>query len=119
MKNLFKLIFVLFATFSFSFTALAQDAKIDHFKVKVEFHCANGQKLLIDKLSAVPGVKSVDVNLETKVVDFTYDTNITSKDGLVKEIEKVGYYTEFSNKETEINKACSHGEGEHGEQNHE
>lgn len=116
MKKLLTICFALFAVLSFSISTYAQD--ISELKVKVDFHCPNGKQLLETKLAEVPGIKSFDVNLETKVIDFKYDSAVITKDGIVAEIEKIGYYTEFSDKSKEIKKACSHG-GTDGEHNHE
>lgn len=116
MTKLFRLSLLLVSVFLFSATTFAQDAETAEFKVTVGFHCANGKQLLETKLAEVKGIESFVVNLETKVIDFKYDPTIISKEGIITEIEKIGYYTEFSDKNKEINKACSHGEKEHGGQ---
>lgn len=119
MTNFFKSILVILTISLFSLSVVAQEVKTADFSCKVEFHCANGQKLLETKLAEVTGITSFVVNLETKVIDFKFNPDVISKDGIVAEIEKIGYYTEFSNKEKEIKKACSHGAEEGHDHNHE
>jgi copper chaperone CopZ len=118
MKKLLTVFFALFVALSFSLSAFAQDNAATDLKVKVEFHCANGKALLESKLAEVPGIKSFVVDLETKIIDFKYDAAIITREGIIAEIEKIGYYTEFSDKSKEIKKACSHGENHEGH-NHE
>lgn len=120
MTKIIKSFLVFFTISLFSISLFAQEVKTADFSCKVEFHCANGKKLLETKLAEVPGITSFDVNLETKVIDFKFNPDKITKEGIVSEIEKIGYYTEFSNKEKEIKKACSHGGEEEGhEHNHE
>ncbi len=117
MKNLLKLALISIISISFSISAQAQST--EDYKVTVGFHCANGKQLLETKLAEVKGIESFVVNLETKVIDFKFDPAIITKEGIVAEIEKIGYYTEFSDKNKEIKKACSHGTEEGGENNNE
>lgn len=119
MTKIIKSFLVIFIITLFSISLFAQEVKTADFSCKVEFHCANGKKLLETKLAEVPGITSFVVNLETKVIDFKFNPDVISRDGIIAEIEKIGYYTEFSNKNKEINKACSHGGEEGHEHNHE
>ena len=102
MTRFFKSIILLIAVTAFSFTLSAQDARVGEFSCKVEFHCANGKKLLETKLAEVPGITSFVVNLETKVIDFKFDPEVISVKRIIAEIEKIGYYTEFSYKNRKI-----------------
>lgn len=104
----------------FAFQINAQEAKIaskkgdgEITKIKVDFHCRNGKKLIETKLSEVNGIVSVDADLATKVVSIKADPKVIDKDGLVEAIEKIGYYTEFSDRSKKIKRACSHGDGDH------
>lgn len=120
MKTLLKFVLVASIVLGFSLTSSAQETGADEFKVEVGFHCANGKKLLETKLAEVKGIESFVVDLETKVITFQFDSAIISKDQIVAEIENIGYYTEHSDKNKEIKKACSHGSGEHDhDQDHE
>lgn len=119
MKRLFKSLLILVPVLFFALSIYAEDSKSTDFSCKVEFHCPNGQKLLETKLADVQGINSFAVNFETKVIDFKYNPDVITKEGIVAEIEKIGYYTEFSDKTKEIKKACSHGGDEHHEHNHD
>lgn len=86
-------------------------AKQNVFKVKVGFHCPNGKKLLETKLSEVNGVTKVNADVETKIVTIEHNSEIVSTKALVEAIEKIGYFTEYSDTTKPIQKACSHGDG--------
>lgn len=88
------------------------------FKVKTFFHCANGKALIERELSKIEGIYSVTADLETKVVSITFDEKKQNKESLIAAIEKIGYYTEFSDKSKKINKACSHDHDEHHHHDH-
>jgi copper chaperone CopZ len=77
-------------------------------KIKVFFHCENGKALIEKELVKETGVKTVVADLETKVVTISYNPAATDQDKLVLAIEKIGYRTEFTPENKEINKACSH-----------
>lgn len=119
MKNFFKSLLIIVPVLFFAASVFAQESKTAVFSCKVDFHCPNGQKLLETKLAEVKGINSFVVNFETKVIDFKFNPDVITKDGIVAEIEKIGYYTEFSDKTKEIKKACSHGGDEHHDHNHE
>lgn len=87
-------------------------------KIKTFFHCVNGKNLLEKELVKQEGVMDALADTETKIVTIHYDASKQSKESLVAAIEKIGYLTEFSSKDTKINKACNHGDGEH-EHHHE
>lgn len=106
--------------FSISSITLAQDTeKLDKVAIKTFFHCANGKALIEKEIAKLDGVKAVIADLETKVVTIKYDTNKQSKESLNKALETVGYKTELTTEDTEIKKACSHGDGEHKEHSEE
>lgn len=112
MKNLF--LTVLFLTISV-FLFGQEKSEI---KIKTFFHCAHGKNLLEKELVKEDGVIDAVADLETKVVTIHYDALKQSKESLVRTIEKIGYLTEFSSKDTKINKACNHGDGEHHHEHH-
>lgn len=107
MKNLF--ITTLF--FMMSIFLFAQEKS--EIKIKTFFHCVNGKALIEKELKKVDGVMNVVADVETKIVTIQFDAAKQNKESLVKAIEKTGYLTEFSDKDAKINKACSHGDGEH------
>jgi copper chaperone CopZ len=102
-RLLFTIIFCVLGIYLFS-----QQVVTENFKVKVGFHCPNGKKLLETKLAEVPGIINFKVDLETKVIDFDFDPAQISKEQIIVKIEEIGYYTEFSDKNKPIKKACSH-----------
>ncbi len=111
-KILFSIIFLSVSTILFS----QQQAE---FKVKTFFHCVNGKTLIERELSKIEGIYSVSANLETKVVTIKYDETKLRKENLIAAIENVGYYTEYSDKNKKINKACSHDhDNEHHHHDH-
>lgn len=93
-----------------SFTACGQSGKVEvkEAKIKTEFHCPNGKAMIEKELVKEPGVKTVVADLDTKVVTVTYQSNVTNQDKIVAAIEKIGYRTEFTPENKDINKACSH-----------
>jgi copper chaperone CopZ len=112
MKLLQKISAIIFGAvliLSFTISGYAQTkANIKETKIKVFFHCPNGQALIQQELPKEPGVQSVVADLETKIVTITYDASLTDQDKLVAAIEKIGYSTEFTQEGKPINKACTH-----------
>ncbi|MCX7862565.1 MAG: heavy-metal-associated domain-containing protein [Bacteroidales bacterium] len=111
-----KKFLVLFILVTSSIVLFAQ--KSSELKVKTFFHCANGKALIEKELKKVEGIYSVNADLETKVVTIQYDEKKQNKESIVAAIEKIGYYTEFSDQNKKINKACSHGD-DHQHDHHE
>lgn len=112
-----KKIFVSFIFLALSTILFAQQQA--EFKVKTFFHCANGKALIERELSKIDGIYSATADLESKVVTIKFDEKKQNKESLVAAIEKIGYYTEFSDKNKKINKACSHDHGDHQHDHHE
>lgn len=54
-------------------------------------HCKSCQMLIIDAVSEIDGVKTVDVSLTKNTVTIDYDENIIKDDVIKKVIEKEGY----------------------------
>lgn len=54
-------------------------------------HCKSCQMVIIDAVSEIDGVKTVDVSLTKNTVTIDYDENITKDDVIKKVIEKEGY----------------------------
>ncbi|MGI6319675.1 MAG: heavy-metal-associated domain-containing protein [Bacteroidales bacterium] len=120
MKKLLRITFSLLMVMFLSFQLSAQEAKIaskkkdgEITKIKVDFHCRNGKKLIDTKLVEFNGIKNVDADLKTKVVTIQYDPTVVKPEGIVSYIEEIGYYTEHSDRTKKIERACSHGEDGH------
>lgn len=120
MKNVFKfftLAMFLFITIGASAQsnvapAGSKDTQTDLavYNIKVMFHCANGKALLESELVKKRGVVAVVANLETKIVDVTYNTKLTTPDAIKEYIHQIGYLVEGDPADTKLNnKACSHG----------
>lgn len=88
----------------------AQTTKTDEIKIKVGFHCPNGKALIEKELAKKDGVVKVFADVETKIVTINYNPKKQNKNKLVAAIEKIGYTTEFSQKDAVIQKACTHDE---------
>ena len=106
-KNI-KLLIILFLGLSFSLSGYAQDSKTTDFKVMVDFHCMNGKAQLENHFAKIKGIESYEVDIETKAMTFKYKAKVISEDQIIKEIENIGFYTEFSDRSKPIKKACSH-----------
>jgi copper chaperone CopZ len=117
-KNI-KLLIIVFLGLSFSLSGYAQDSKTTDLKVEVDFHCMNGKAKLENHFAEINGIKSYIVDFETKTLNLKYNSEVISKDQIIKEIENVGYYTEFSDRSKPIKKACSHGGNKHHDNNHD
>ena len=104
-KSLLFIVISLFIVFS-SQAQTKEDIK--EIKIKTIFHCGNGKALIEKELVKEKGVKEVKADLETKIVTVKYDAAITDKDKINEAIEKIGYQTEYTPKDKQINKACPH-----------
>jgi len=101
-------LFVVISLFVF-FSSQAQTKEdIKEVKIKTYFHCGNGKAMIEKELVKEKGVKEVKADLETKIVTVKYDAAITDKDKINAAIENIGYQTELTPKDKQINKACSH-----------
>jgi copper chaperone CopZ len=91
----------------FAGSAFAQKQVIKTEKIKVGIDCPMGKAAIEKELVKTPGVKTVEVSMETKVATITYVEGKTTKDQLVASIEKLGYKTEFSKTTTPVQSGCS------------
>ncbi len=108
-----KLIFAGFFIFCIGHLSAQTATEPVTFKVKVQFHCANGKALLEGRLGALKGVNSAYADLDTKVVTIEHDPSVITQEYLIDIIEKIGYYTEFTDPNKPIKRACSHGDDDH------
>jgi periplasmic mercuric ion binding protein len=91
----------------FAGSVFAQKEVIKTEKIKVGIDCPMGKATIEKELVKTSGVKTVDVNMETKIASISYVEGKTSKDQLVSAIEKLGYKTEFSKSSTPVKTGCS------------
>ena len=82
-------------------------AKTSTLKMKVEVHCSDCKEKVTEGLKKVDGVKTVSVDVPTKMVEITYDPAKTNKEKLVKAVENIGYRTEFTPKDAKIKSCCA------------
>lgn len=105
MKKSLRLLIIVLIGITFSVKAFSQDAN-SVFKVKVDFRCMNGKTRLENHFADVKGINYYKVEFDTKTMIFKYDSKIISKDKIIEKIEKVGYYTEFSDRSIVLKPAC-------------
>jgi len=117
MKNLIlKLSFIISFFLCFNCTINGNETIIDEkeeIKIHVYFHCGHGKAKLENQLPQVEGIDEVYADLKTKIVTINFDNSIITKDEIVESIEKIGFYTEFSDKTKKLDSGCSHGGKEH------
>ncbi|PLW93221.1 MAG: hypothetical protein C0592_06800 [Marinilabiliales bacterium] len=93
-------------------TADAKEYKV--YTLKVNFHCPGGKAKIESQMPEKRGVIKAIADLETKMVEVTYDPSLTDEEHIVEYFHQLGYLTEASPEGTEIKSGCSgnHGEGE-------
>ena len=91
--TLFSLITLFFFTMTITLTAADAEVKTSVFKCK-EVNCSGCQKHITEAVKTLDGIKSVKVNLETKLVTVVYDDTKTTADKIKSAIEEAGYETE-------------------------
>lgn len=114
-----KIIFLgLFLAF-FSFANAQTVSEPVTYKIKVHFHCPKGKALLENRLNAHQAIESAVADLETKIVTLKYNPDMVTEEYIIDMIEKIGYYTEFSDTTKKIEKACDHDGDDHdGDHDH-
>ncbi|MCX7954293.1 MAG: cation transporter [Bacteroidales bacterium] len=78
------------------------------FKVKTFFHCVNGKIQIEKELSKIEGITYVNADINTKIVTVKYDKAKCDTNKIINEIERIGYYTQYSDKKKRIKRACPH-----------
>ncbi len=82
-KIILSILFLFCSTFLF--------AQTDTLKVKTSAECGTCKKKLEKELVFEKGVKSVNLNLDSKVVTVVYSEEKTNADKIRKAISKIGY----------------------------
>lgn len=97
MKNQFKTILALAIIMFIAGSAFAQKKEVIKTEnIKVGIDCPMGKATIEKELLKAPGVKKVDVSMETKIATINYVDGKTNREQLVSSIEKLGYTTEDS-----------------------
>jgi len=91
--RLFILITLFLFTMTITLTAADAEVKTSVFKCK-EVNCSGCQKHITEAVNTLVGIKSVKVDLETKLVTVIYDDSKTTADKIKSAIEEAGYDTE-------------------------
>ncbi len=96
MKHLKVLFTVVIAMFALTLSANAQnkDQKIKkeaEVTYSVAMHCQSCVDKLENKLPYIKGVKDLKISLEQQTIWFKYDPSKTTKEAIIKELEKLGY----------------------------
>ena len=69
----------------------AADGKFDTIKIKTSSQCDECKERIEEALAFEKGVKTSDLDVETKIVTVTYKKSKTSPEKIRKAISKVGY----------------------------
>ncbi|HEY3250219.1 MAG TPA: heavy-metal-associated domain-containing protein [Ignavibacteria bacterium] len=89
-----SIIFIILSVFICSHVSMvtASGAKVKTvtFKCK-EITCEGCKEKITDAVMSVSGVKSVNVNLKTKIVKVKYNDSLTTMDRIKEAIEESGY----------------------------
>lgn len=106
MKNLKSLVLTLALAFIFTFSA---NAKTESLELNTNMHCGACKTKIENSLKTMNGIEKSDVNLETKMVKLSYNTDKVSKDNIVKTIADLGFKAdEVTNTlDTKDAKSCS------------
>lgn len=75
--------------------------------IKLDFFCDHGKTIIEEAIAKEEGVTSVVADVEKQAVTVKYDSTKENKDKLVAAFEKIGFKTEFSKPETEVQKPCA------------
>ncbi len=69
----------------------AADGKFETIKIKTSSQCGECKEIIEEALAFEKGVKTAELDLETKIVTVTYKKSKTSPEKIRKAISKVGY----------------------------
>lgn len=69
----------------------AMDGKFDTIKIKTSSQCDMCKERIEEALAFEKGVKTAELDVETKIVTVTYKKNKTTPEKIRKAISKVGY----------------------------
>jgi len=75
----------------FSIGIHAMDGKFETIKIKTSSQCDMCKERIEEALAFEKGVKTADLDVETKIVTVTYKKSKTSPEKIRKAISKVGY----------------------------
>jgi|GEM_PF-466321 len=88
MKNLKSLVLTLALAFVFTFSA---NAKTESLELNTNMHCGACKTKIENSLKTMDGIEKSNVNLETKMVKLSYNSEKVSKDNIVKTIADLGF----------------------------
>ncbi len=108
LKSLTLLIILLVGTFSFSFSQ-NKTTTYSEFKLKIYFNDARSKDLLEKEVLKAEGVKSIKIDIKTKIAVITFDSNKTDRLKINNVIEKLGFETMITKNEKAAKKSCTEG----------
>ena len=93
MKTKISLILVIFVTIGITNISWGQEAEVKEkeIKIKTSAICGMCEERIETNIAFEKGVKSVELDDETKIVTIVYKTSKTDPDKLRKAISKLGY----------------------------
>lgn len=113
MKKLTLLTTVICLLFTFGITDSANaqtDKAIDTVFIKAQVDCHNCKNSIEHDMAFAKGVKSIDANVESKVVTISYKSAKTDPETLLKEMKEIGFEGELVKTEpcsSKDKKCCS------------
>jgi len=90
-KNVILSGIMLFALMLLSSAAFSQDKKAETIKIKTSAVCDQCKDRIEKGMAFEKGVKTVALDVDTKIVTITYNPSKTTPDDLRKAISKLGY----------------------------
>jgi len=99
------------ALFVMSASALA-----DEVKILSNPHCGNCKTKIESGLNKMSGVKSSNVDVDSKIVTVNYDASATNPDNIIKEVKNLGFTASLYNADAKTTtnlkgKCCSEKKG--------
>ena len=82
---------ILILTMLLAAELFAADGKFDTIKIKTSSQCDECKETIEEALAFEKGVKTADLDVETRIVTVTYKKSKTSPEKIRKAISKVGY----------------------------
>ena len=88
-KMIFNVVLFFFAVFQLN--AQEKETKVDTISIKTSAICNDCKERLEHDMAFEKGVKSVELDLDTKVLTITYKENKTTEEKLKTAVTKIGY----------------------------
>jgi copper chaperone CopZ len=107
MKSLKSLLLAFAVLFAVTFDASAKSEKLT---LNTNMHCGSCKTKIENSLKTIDGIEKSEVNLETKAVNLTYNSDKVNQDKIVKTIVDLGFTADVAkvdSKEMKSGSSCS------------